>query len=77
MDQSKLFRPEFYNSLKKTILSEIKDGFFPYDFFASTGQVEIPNTLYNGQELTKEVKTNIPPKTNNTIPKVPVTVPVK
>ena len=33
--------------------------------------------VYNGQKLTKLVTRKIPPNTNKTVPKVPLTVPVK
>ena len=36
-----------------------------------------PNGKYKGQKLTKLVSTKIPANTSNTIPAVPVTVPVK
>ena len=43
----------------------------------SAGQVLIPKGEYNGQKLTKLVRINMAPRTNKTIPTVPVTVPVK
>ena len=51
-----------------------------YQFFALVFfivQVLIPKGAYNGQKLIKLVKRNTPARTNNTIPKVPVIVPVK
>ena len=36
-----------------------------------------PNIVYSGQKLIRLVATNTPPNTRSTIPKVPVTVPVK
>lgn len=37
----------------------------------------MPNKVYKGQKLIKLVANKIPPNTSSTIPKVPVTVPVK
>ena len=34
-------------------------------------------SVYNGQKLTRLVNTNTPPRTTNTRPNVPVTVPLK
>lgn len=51
-----------------------------YQFFAPVffiGQVLIPKGAYKGQKLIKLVKRNTTASTNNTIPKVPVSVPVK
>lgn len=48
---------------------------FCYDF--SAGHVLMPKMVYKGQKLTNEVKVNTAPNTNNTIPKVPVTVLLK
>ncbi len=52
-----------------------------YQFFALVffciGHVLIPKGAYNGQKLIKLVKRNTPARTNNTIPNVPVIVPVK
>jgi len=39
-------------------------------------QVFIPNIVYKGQKLIKDVAKKTPPNTNNTIPNVPETVPV-
>ena len=41
------------------------------------GHVLRPNGAYSGQKLMKLVKRNTPASTINTMPKVPVTVPVK
>lgn len=45
--------------------------------YCLTLQVFIPTKVYNGQKLIKEVSKNTPPKISNTMPNVPVTVPVK
>jgi hypothetical protein len=39
-------------------------------------QVFTPNKVYNGQKLMNDVAKKTPPNTNNTVPKVPVIVPV-
>ena len=38
--------------------------------------VFIPKTVYNGQKLIKLVSRNTPASTNNTVPRVPLIVPV-
>lgn len=46
-------------------------------FFASTGQVLMPNSAYSGQKLTNEVPAKITAAKSNTSPSVPLMVPVK
>lgn len=72
--QSLIYPREFFTPVPKD------QGFRFVQFLSLTffiGHVLIPKGAYNGQKLIKLVKRNTPAKTNNTIPKVPVIVPVK
>lgn len=47
------------------------------DYCFSTGQVEMPKIVYNGQKLIKLVKINTPDNTSRIIPSVPLITFVK
>lgn len=56
------------------ILCRHANDFFYEAYFL---QVLIPTKVYSGQKLITDVARKTPPNTSNTVPHVPVTVPVK